>query len=205
MNKLTIFKKSVAAGALIGIGAVVKLSCDNQVIGSVLFSVGLFFICSFGMYLFTGRIAYISRENWKEYPIIWIGNLIGSAVSMILVRTAKPEIHESARSVMLSKLGNNIFSVCVLAFFCGIIMYLAVDNYKTSDSGVSKVFGVVIGVTVFMLCGFEHSIADMAYAALAVQTAEEVLKSFVFIIIVSVFNAIGSLSIKALLSSRGKK
>ena len=41
-----ILKKSIAAGIMIGIGATVKLCCDNQILGALLFSIGLFFICN---------------------------------------------------------------------------------------------------------------------------------------------------------------
>jgi len=47
----------------------------------------------------------------------------------------------------------------IRGFFCGILMYLAVSIYKEKNS----VLGILFCVPVFILCGFEHSIADMFY------------------------------------------
>ena len=199
MSKTAMFKKSIAAGVLIGIGAVIKLLSADGIVGSVLFSIGLFFICTLDMYLFTGKIGYINKENWKDYPIIWIGNLLGAIISMALVRIAVPELHNIVQTIMMAKIENNILSTMILSLFCGIIMYLCVDNYKKSESGISKVFGIVIGVTVFLLAGFEHSIADMAYASLFVSNFIDVINSIIFLLIVSAFNAIGSNAIRFLL------
>ena len=57
-------KKSIAAGAAIGIGSTIFLSVENKIVGALLFSLGLFLVCSFGMFLFTGKIGYvISNKN----------------------------------------------------------------------------------------------------------------------------------------------
>ena len=44
-----IMKKSIAAGVMISIGVTVKLCCSSQIIGALLFSIGLFFICYLDM------------------------------------------------------------------------------------------------------------------------------------------------------------
>lgn len=49
------FKKAAAAGFMIGIGAVVYISCGNKIAGALLFTVGLFTICAFGMNLLRGK------------------------------------------------------------------------------------------------------------------------------------------------------
>lgn len=72
-----------------------------------------------------------------------------------------------------------------------------VKNLRTL--GFSKIFGIVIGVMVFLLCNFEHSIADMAYASMAINSIYEVPKFLSFIVVVSIFNGIGSVTMKKLL------
>ena len=197
-----ILRKSVCAGILISIGAIVKLQCANAVVGAIMFSIGLFFILSMQMYLFTGKIGYITKDNWLIYPIIWFGNLVGCVISAILIRLANPSIQTMAREVMYQKFDMDFLSASILAFFCGIIMYLAVENYFSSKYDISRVFGVIIGVAVFILCGFEHSIADTAYLFFAIKGFDEAIKSMVFILNVTAFNAIGSIVIKGLLKKR---
>ena len=192
------FKKALAAGFMIGIGAVVYLQCENKIVGAMLFTIGLFSICAFGMNLFTGKIGYvISNKNNPNCLIIWLGNLVGASVSMALIRIAKPVLHEKASELMDAKMGLNVFSAIILAFFCGVLMYIAVENYRSNPHGIGKVIGLFLCVSVFILCGFEHSIADMCYAALAVDSFVSGLKYLLFLVEVTVGNSLGALAVRA--------
>lgn len=199
-------KKAIAAGFMIGIGAVIYLQCENKTVGALLFTIGLFTICAFGMNLFTGKIGYvISNKNKPNCLIIWLGNLIGTCVGMTLIRIAKPALHEKARELMNVKIELNVFSVIILAFFCGVLMYIAVENYRSNPHGIGKVIGLFLCVSVFILCGFEHSIADMCYAALAVENVKDVLNYLLFLLIVTVGNSLGALAVKAMTFKREKE
>ena len=191
------FKKAAAAGFMIGIGAVVYISCGNKIVGALLFTVGLFSICAFGMNLFTGKIGYaVSNKNNPNCFVIWLGNLIGAAVSMTAVRMAKPSLHTAAKEMMDAKLSQEWFAIPILAFFCGVLMYIAVENYRANPHGFGKTAGLFLCVSAFILCGFEHSIADMCYAALAVESFFDFGQYMLFLIAVSVFNGLGALAVR---------
>ncbi|MDD6022211.1 MAG: formate/nitrite transporter family protein [Oscillospiraceae bacterium] len=196
-----ILKKSIAAGVMIGIGAVAKLCCSNQIVGSFLFSIGLFFICNSKMFLFTGKIGYINKTNWSEYPLIWLGNFIGCVISMALIRLSKPEIKDAVSDIMSVKIQKDIASLSILALFCGVLMFLAVDNYNSTFSDNSKLFGVIIVVMVFLLSGFEHSIANMAYSVLYVSNIDDAIQCLRVVAISTIFNALGSITIRNLLKT----
>lgn len=184
---------------MIGIGATIYLLCANKIVGALLFSIGLFLICSFGMYLFTGKIGYaISNKNNPNCAVIWLGNFIGSAFVSVIVRIAKPAIHETAVTVMENKMNQSILSWALLSFLCGILMYLAVDNFAKRPHTVSGIVGLFLCVSVFILCGFEHSIADMNYCVMGVQTWNEAAQYIGFLLIVSVCNGLGALAIRQL-------
>lgn len=193
-------KKSFAAGVLITIGAAVKLMCSNAVTGSVLFSIGLFFICYLNMFLYTGKIGFIDKSNAAECALTWVGNLAGCIFAMGLVRLAKPELKDAVETMMLNKTENSLLSMSILSFFCGIIMYLAVKNYRCAKSDVSKTAGIILGVTVFLLCGFEHSIANMAYSVLYIDSLHDLLMCAKLILVSTIFNSVGSLFMRFLLS-----
>ncbi len=53
------FRKAAAAGVSISIGATVYLACESRLLGAMLFTIGLFVICAFGLNLFTGKIGYV--------------------------------------------------------------------------------------------------------------------------------------------------
>lgn len=191
------FKKAAAAGFMIGIGAVVYISCDSKIAGALLFTVGLFTICAFGMNLFTGKIGYvISNKNNPNCFIIWLGNLAGASAGMLLMRIAKPSLHEAAKEMMTAKLNQSYIGIPILAFFCGVLMYAAVENYRANPHGAGKVAGLFLCVSAFILSGFEHSVADMCYAALAVESFADLWQYMLFLIAVSLFNGLGALAVR---------
>ncbi len=194
MKWLDTFKRAVAAGIAIGIGSTVYVSCENKLVGAIMFAVGLFCICSFGLNLFTGKIGYIiENKNKPDCLTIWLGNLVGSVITAVAVRVAKPQMVEAAAKMVEKKLALSIPQSAILAVFCGMLMYIAVENYKRFDGTFGKCLGILLCVPAFILCGFEHSIADMGYLAFGITSADQLLDSAVFILTVSVANGVGAI------------
>lgn len=160
---LKTFRESLCAGILITIGGTVFLSCENKTAGAVLFSVALLCICYKSYYLFTGKIGYIVEQHTKQdflnLDVGLFGNLAATFFLGMLLRTVLPSIGEKAAEMCSTKLAQFPLYTFIRGFFCGILMYLAVSIYKEKNS----VLGILFCVPVFILCGFEHSIADMFY------------------------------------------
>lgn len=191
--------KAIGAGVMIGIGATVFLACENKVVGALMFTVGLFAICSFGLNLFTGKIGYIfSNKNHPDCLTIWLGNLIGCVVTGAAVRIARPEFHEKALAMVDAKLEKSIPALLILSFFCGVLMYAAVENFRRNKDSVSGIFGIVMCVSVFILSGFEHSVADMCYCVYAVTSAGYAGRSLLMLLIVSVGNSLGAWALRGM-------
>ena len=201
---MDLLKKSVAAGFAITIGATVYLVSENKVAGALLFSVGLFVICAFGLNLFTGKIGYVlDNKNRPNCLLIWLGNLLGCIIGSGLVRLAKPGLHDAAAGILSAKLALNWYSVLILGFFCGMLMYAAVENYRASPHGFGKVIGLFLCVSVFILCGFEHSIADMCYCVFGVSSVGELPQIVLFLLMVSAANSAGAIVLR--LATRSKE
>ena len=160
--------KSILAGIMIGIGGTIYLSVDNKVIGSFLFAIGLFMIVSRGFNLYTGKVGYIFNNKPKyliEVLTTIIGNFIGTFIVGFLLKYTRmyETVNQKAYSLCNIKINDTIGSILLLSFFCGLLMYLAVDGYKEGKDSLGKHLPVFLGVMVFILCGFEHSIANMYY------------------------------------------
>lgn len=166
------FIKSVLAGIMIGIGGTIYLSLDNKVVGASLFGIGLFMIVIYGFNLYTGKIGYlVDNFNFKYIKMLvitLIGNFIGTFFVGYILKFTRiySLIHDKAKLLVNVKLDDSLVSILILAFFCGILMYLAVNTYK-ENKDISKYLGVFLGVIVFILCGFEHCIANMYYFSVA--------------------------------------
>ena len=185
--------KSILAGIMIGIGATAYLSIENKIIGSVLFSIGLFIILTKELNLFTGKIGYIFDNGLayaKEVLITLLGNFIGTFSFGYILRFTRISTGamQNAQRICETKFADSYLSILILSVFCGILMYLAVDGYKKSKDNFSKYAGVFLAIPVFILCGFEHCIANMYYFTIGNMWS---LNTLIFLGIMILGNSIG--------------
>ena len=184
---------SIYSGLCIGLGGTVYLSCDNKILGSFLFGLGLFTILNFGFNLFTGKVGYFVNNKpsyWGFLGIVWLGNFIGTFLfaKMIAATRYGATLQAKADALCLVKDGDSIVSLLVLGIFCGMPMFIAADGYKNIENQVGKVVVVFLPVMVFILSGFEHCIADMFYFSLAGDFSALMLKT---LIVITVGNSVG--------------
>lgn len=169
---MKILFKSFLAGIMIAIGGTVFLSIENKVIGASLFSIGLFGVLIYNLNLYTGKIGYLitnfNLKYIKELIITLIGNFIGACSVGFILRYTRiyDEIYEKSLMLANTKLNDNILSIFILSIFCGLLMYYAVNGFK-KQTDFGKYLVVYLGVAVFILCGFEHCIANMYYFSVA--------------------------------------
>lgn len=189
--------KSIIAGVMIGIGGTVYLSVENKVVGSVLFAIGLFAIVVYGFNLYTGKIGYlVTNFNFKyikELVITLVGNFIGTFFVGFILRYTRiySLISEKANALVDIKLDDNIISILILSFFCGILMYFAVNGYKELKD-VGRYIAIFLGVIVFILCGFEHCVANMYYFSVSSSWC---LNDFLYLLIMILGNSLGGMLI----------
>lgn len=154
---------SICAGLLIAVGGSVFLACDNRYIGAVLFSVALLCICYMDYYLFTGKIGYLaddhSKRNAAMLALGLAGNLASAYAFGALIRYALPALGDAAELTVSAKLEQSLLQTFIRAAFCGVLMYLAVHIFRKKNTPI----GILFCIPVFILSGFEHSIADMFY------------------------------------------
>ena len=197
-NNINTFIKAILAGIMIGIGAIIYLSCTNKIVGSFLFAIGLFVIISFQFNLYTGKIGYMSnlyawKHNWLYILLIWLGNFVGTFAvgSLICLTRLAPTLSIAAQTICTIKLADNFISLLILSFFCGMLMYTAVEGTKMPNH-FGQVLIIFLCVMVFILCGFEHCIANMAYITIAGMWSWEALSA---IGIMTLGNSLGGLFI----------
>lgn len=191
--------KGIFAGIMIGIGGTVYLNSANSFIGACLFSVGLLTICIYKMNLFTGMVGYI-LVNKKSYILKLIvtvlGNFIGTFICALgITFTRISTVSSKARNLVDIKINDSYLSVFILAILCGMLMYIAVNNFKKSESYLVKYLSVVLCVVVFIIAGFEHSIANMFYISLARAWS---IKAVITILFMILGNACGAVLIASL-------
>ena len=159
----TIFK-SFAASILIGLGCYCLLKVGSP-LGELLFSLGLMSVCVLGANLFTGKCGFlIEDKNPKKFAlellIILAGNLVmGYIIGRLFALSDSSLIPIAQQRV---NTWNWSLAYFLKSIFCGIIMYLAVKMYKKGN-----LWGILLGVPLFLFCGFQHSIANVIMMGVA--------------------------------------
>lgn len=185
---------AIAAGFCISIGGAVYFSCSNKIVGSFLFGLGLSAIIVFKFNLFTGKVGYIpaSRPVYLLQLLwIFIGNFLGVYIGAAIQKLTRiaDTLVQTAKSVVAVKLSDNLISLFILGIFCGVMMYIAVEASKRTPEGSAlQVAMILLPIAVFILCGFEHCIADLYYFALAGFTPSAWLR----IGVIALGNGLGS-------------
>ena len=198
MKKLADFLYAIMAGAFIAMGGVVFLSLDNKIVGAFMFSLGLFAVCTLKYNLFTGKVGYLFCNDVKTYLpwclMVWVGNLIGSIIVAELVRLTRvaPGIIEKSTKLVQVKADDTLISLFVLGIFCNIMVVHAVDQYLNNPHEIGKYLGIVMSIMVFILCGFEHCIADMFYIQMARMWNSQTI---IALIVITLGNVLGGIFI----------
>jgi formate/nitrite transporter FocA (FNT family) len=205
MNEL---KKSICGGIAISLGTfsyLTTLSKTNNVfLSAITFYLGLCIIMVYGYNLYTGKVItlkvdtftmdYFQKSNIsnREYIVtlikVWIGNLIGSIITTIALFQI---LHPDVTTIVNNKLALNPIQMLISSILCNIMVCLAVSSYKMYQNHLLSGFFI----TLFILCGFSHSIADMTYFTLGICEGVniDIIKLAISIVIVSLGNAIGGL------------
>lgn len=196
-NYISYIINAVPSGILLCIGCAVSMSVPSKIIGALLFSLGLFIIIQFRLGLYTGKAGYIATKPPSyliEVALTIVGNIIGTAIGGTLLRLTRFGAEFGTRSgeIISTKMNDTPVSIFILAIFCGILMYAAVEgNKRTSQKGdyVSALFAVVMPVIVFILCGLNHCVADMSYFFISGCAGAEIAPMYFLIVILG--NALG--------------
>lgn len=184
-------------GFAIGLGGTVYLSCENKYLGAFLFGTGLFIILTFNFSLFTGKVGYLIVNKISyilKLAVVWVGNLIGTVIMgvMILHTRISPEIVQKAEDICKIKFSDNLISIFILAFFCGILMFIAAEGYKRILNPLGQILVIFLPVVLFILSGYEHCIANMFYFTVSENWS---FKTVIYLLVMTLGNSFGGMFI----------
>jgi formate/nitrite transporter FocA (FNT family) len=161
--------KSVLGGAFIAFGALAAGigSGGDGLLYALIFPVGLIMLVLFNASLFTGAVTEINdildrKSKWSLYSkkliLIYLGNFIGAvAVGLLALLVAKSTTIDLFQNMTAAKAATPLLSLFAKAILCNILVCAAVLLYRK----YSQIILLFVPIFVFVVCGFEHSIADM--------------------------------------------
>ena len=180
------FILAILAGMFIafaGLGATtaavsVPLASVGKFLGACIFPAGLIMVVIAGSELFTGNCLLAIPLAEKEVTlgkvlrnlvVVYIGNFVGSMIvaagaayghQMSLFGNA---MAGSVISTAVAKCSMPFGDALIKGIFCNFLVCIAVWLGMAAKDSAGKVLGIFWPIMVFVLCGFEHSIANMYY------------------------------------------
>lgn len=177
----------VLAGAFIALGgavATVAGACASEnaiLIKGAVFPLGLMLVVICGAELFTGNCLLVApllnrdikvKGLLKNWGLAYFGNFIGAVLIAVLVvysNTYSGNVGVAAVSLVAAKSELNFGVALLKGILCNILVCLAVWMAMASKTAAGKMLAVYLPVFAFVVCGFEHSVANMFYIMSAVM------------------------------------
>lgn len=180
-KNLIVFLSAMLAGMFIGFGYIGYLIVSGvmpdpglgKVVGAAVFPVGLMFVLIAGADLFTGNtlitMAWFTKDITfkdvvKNLSIVWLGNLVGAlflVAVMYLSHTFTGDVAEGVIHLAEKKAHLNLVELLTRGTLANVIVAVAVYMTYAAKDVVGKVFISFFPIWLFVITGFEHSIANM--------------------------------------------
>lgn len=183
---LQTFMLAILAGSFIalgGLGSQIASSCaadpsSARVISSVVFPIGLFMVLVGGAELFTGNclitIPVLSKKATvkgmiRNWVIVYFGNMVGGF--LIAALAAFSHIYSFNDGNLATQVVNTAVTKSNISFgdaflrgiLCNVLVCMAVWCSFAADELAGKVFALWLPVMLFIICGFEHCVANMYF------------------------------------------
>lgn len=150
----------------------------QRMVGGICFCLGLVLVLCCGAELFTGNSLMCCAKasgkiDWagmlKNWVIVWFGNLAGALVAVALIYFAQVyamnggAVGQAMVSVAAGKVSPDWFTLFAKGIMCNIFVCLAVWIGFAGRTVTDKVIGIILPISAFVACGFEHCVANMFF------------------------------------------
>lgn len=176
----------VLAGFLIGMGAAVTNTAGHalanpsvaKIVAGLLFPFGLIMVILTGAELFTGNclitISVLEKKAdfkgmLRNWCYVYVGNFIGAVLlAMACAYSGPMSLNNNGVAVYTMKVAAGkcaltFGNALVLGVLCNILVCIAVAMSLSSKNTVGRAIGAYLPIAFFVICGFEHSVANMYY------------------------------------------
>ncbi|MDO4176435.1 MAG: formate/nitrite transporter family protein [Bacillota bacterium] len=195
---LKLFILGILAGAFIAFGACGSLMASfnltsdpatfgiGKVVMGAVFPVGLMMVVMCGAELFTGNCLMVIGaldkkirwgQIWRNWAIVYVGNFVGSVLIAFCAKISG--MWDSGGGMLgamtvktaIGKCGLDFWQALVMGICCNVLVCLAVWMATGSSETIGKIFAIWFCIGLFIVCGFEHSIANMYFIPAGMMAA----------------------------------
>ena len=224
-NPLGYFVSAMVAGMFIAFGAFISNAAAapfadaqdpiQKFMNSMTFSAALSMVLMAGADLFTGNnfilssAAFAKKMKWSDVVKIWvvcyIGNLVGSLVAAFIFQAsgaASGTVGQLFAAAAEKKMTAPAINLVLKGLLCNTLVCIAVWCSIKLKSESGKLIMIMWCILTFMVCGFEHSIANMTTMAVGMMnstTGTLTIGGYIYnLVCVTIGNMIGGVVFVAL-------
>lgn len=176
--------KGFFSGILISLGAYAFLSIGG-IVGAILFSFGIICIVMSEIPLYTGVAG--TNMLFKDKMIVLVENVFGAMLAGFFLSLLNGNQLDTDINIVQNKISAVWYISFIKAIFCGLIVDVAVYLSKKYNKHIVP---LLLGIPVFIICGFNHSIADSCYIGMTILNYFN-LGSLLYLLNVIIGNYIG--------------
>ncbi|MDR2197217.1 MAG: formate/nitrite transporter family protein [Coriobacteriales bacterium] len=190
------FLLAVMAGIFIGFGGMFMLLIKSDaalspavaaILGGLAFCTGLFLVITAGAELFTGNalmmVGRLSRRfSWRgmlrNWVVVYLGNFAGALLLVALLffadyaQTNTGALGATMLTVAAGKIGQPWSVLLFKGIMCNFLVCLAVWVAYAARTVTDKFFAILLPITAFVACGFEHCVANMFFLPMGWLTGQ---------------------------------
>ena len=168
------------AGNIISSSTLVKTDPGfAKFLGASVFPVGLILVVILGAELFTSNcllsVAFVNKkisftQMIRNLVIVYLFNYVGSfIVAYITVKGGSFNADSLAylQNIATHKVDASAYSLFIKGILCNVLVCGAVIQSYTSRDTIGKLVGAWLPIMLFVLIGYDHSIANMFYLTAA--------------------------------------
>lgn len=190
------FVLSIFAGAFIALGglgaAIASCMVSNpsiaRIISGCIFPAGLAMVVLVGAELFTGdcliTISVLERKTSilkfiRTLVVVYVGNFVGSlmvgacAVYGHTLSAFDGKLAQALVDTATTKANIGFVDGILRGIMCNVLVCVAVWMGMSAERTSGKVIGLFFPIMVFVICGFEHSVANMFYIPTGIMALSE--------------------------------
>ena len=160
--------------ALAGVGATFGNTYVGKLAGACIFPAGLAMVVVAGSELFTGNNLMVLGlltgkfgfgKLLKNWLIVFVGNLIGAVAvaGLVALSGVFDPIAETVIATANAKVSLGFGEALIRGVLCNFLVCIAVWMSFGARTVGGKIAAVFFPIMLFVLCGFEHSVANMFY------------------------------------------
>lgn len=169
INLFRTLLSGILAGFAISMGGLAYLNIQGA-LGALLFAFGLCSVVIYDIPLFTGK-AYKWHKKWDVLFLIWfvlVCNIIGAYIFGNFAEITDTS-REIAGNIISKRFEWGWLKSGIMAIGCGMAITAGVKSAFVA-MGLRSWIALILGVAVFIVCGFPHCVADIFYATASNQT-----------------------------------